>query len=165
MNISLQMLGVENIQDVFDFEIKNRAHFEKNLPSRGDDYYVFEKYDGIIRGFIEEQNRGECLMCLIVDETGQILGRVNLTSIENGQAELGYRIGQGHEGRGIATIAIGKMIEMASKRGLTKIVAQTSTDNIGSQRVLTKNGFVLAASTQLQLDGKQIDGSQYEFTL
>ncbi len=60
MKIMIELLNIQNAQDIYDFEIENRAYFEESLPSRGDEYYKLEVFNKIIRELIDEQNRGEC---------------------------------------------------------------------------------------------------------
>jgi|GEM_PF-120006 len=165
--IKLEPLSLENARDVYEFEIKNRAYFEKHLASRGDDYYEPEKYNGIIAAIIDEQNSGECFMYVIRDEAGGVAGRVNFTSVQSGDvktAELGYRIGQESAGKGIATKAVAMAIKLGTeKHKLEGITAGTSTENIASQRVLEKNGFVFVekANHHMQINGEWVDSLKY----
>jgi len=164
MNITLELLSLDNSLDIYRFEVENRAYFESELPSRGDDYYIPQNYNQIIQGIIDEQSRGECYMYAIRNEAGKVVGRVNLTSVQKGEAELGYRIGKGHSGKGIA----GKAVQMAlyfakSNHNLQKIIAGTSTENVPSQKVLEKNGFVFIDKVEkyMELNGKWIDNLNY----
>ena len=109
MKIMIELLNIQNAQDIYDFEIENRAYFEESLPSRGDEYYKLEVFNKIIRELIDEQNRGECFMYVIRDEVGKMVGRINFFSIRDGEvksAELGYRIGKDDNDKGIATKAV-----------------------------------------------------------
>jgi len=164
--IELEALDLKNAQDVYDFEVENRAYFEKYLPSRGEDYYDFEKYNDIIQAIIAEQGRGECLMYVIRDKAGKTAGRVNFSSIQNDPvktAELGYRIGLAHTGKGIATKAVQLALQLAENHNLQKITAGTATENIASQKVLEKNGFSLIGKTEnyMEQNGKSIDSFTY----
>jgi len=167
MLITLEALDLMNAQNVYDFEIENRAYFEKNLLSRGDGYYIVEKYNGIIREILDEQNRGECYMYVIRSESGKVIGRINFTSIQNQKvktAELGYRIGQAEIGKGIATKAVKMALKLgAEAHGFEEITAGTSADNIASQRVLEKNGFLFVEKMEhyMEINGKWIDSLRY----
>ena len=167
MNISLELLDLKNAQDIYDFEVENRAYFEENLPSRGEDYYVLENYNNIIEELIDEQNHGECFMYVIRNETGKVIGRINFVSVKNEKtktAELGYRIGQTEIGKGIATRAVKMALNLGFERHqLDEVTAGTSTDNIASQKILEKNGFTCIGidKNYMQLNGKQVDNVKY----
>ena len=56
--------------------------------------------------------------------------------------ELGYRVGEAHQGKGYATWGIGQVVEKAQlDHQLHRLEAGTSDQNIGSQVALVKNGF------------------------
>jgi len=167
VNISLELLDLKNAQDIYDFEVENRAYFEENLPPRGENYYVLENYNNIIKELIDEQNRGECFMYVIRNEIGRVIGRINFVSVKNEKtktAELGYRIGQTEIGKGIATRAVQMALNLGIERHqLDEVTAGTSTDNIASQKILEKNGFTYIGidKNYMQLNGKQIDNVKY----
>ena len=55
---------------------------------------------------------------------------------------LGYWVAERLNNRGLATKAVGELIEVAfGELGLHRLEAGTLVDNIASQRVLEKNGF------------------------
>jgi len=167
MNIALEILDLNNAQDVYDFEVENRAYFEKNLASRGDAYYIYEEYSNIIKEILDEQSRKECYMYVISYEERKVVGRINFSSVIDDKiksAELGYRIGQAYTGKGIATKAIQMALKLAAENhGLNKIIAGTSSDNIASQKALEKNGFIFAEKTKnyMKVNGKWIDNLSY----
>lgn len=62
----------------------------------------------------------------------------------NHSAELGYWLGGIYRNSGIATLAVGAMVTYAfTELGLQRISACVFTDNPASEKVLTKNGFIL----------------------
>lgn len=144
-NIIIKLLKQSDEKELFKFEVENRYFFEKVGFSREDSYYEFNNFKTIIKELIEEQEKGLVYMYLIKDDQGNIVGRVNLVSVIRGnfnKAELGYRIGENHQGEGYATRAVKLILdEAANKHKLHRIEAGTSSNNIGSQIVLIKNGF------------------------
>ena len=145
MEIIVKLLEESDLNDLLDFEIENKAFFEETLPPRGDEYYKLENFKEIIKELVEEQKNDIVYMYLIKDLKGKVIGRINITSIQRGsfnKAELGYRIGKDYQGKGVATNAAKIVLEKALKEHkLHRIEAGTSSDNIGSQIVLIKNGF------------------------
>jgi RimJ/RimL family protein N-acetyltransferase len=59
-----------------------------------------------------------------------------------GIVEIGYGIAPEWQGQGIATTAVERLIAIARAAGARRLVAGTDPDNVPSQRVLEKNGFV-----------------------
>ena len=96
---------------------------------------------------LREQENHDVYMHLIRDAQGTMVGRVNLSVLEDDRktAELGYRIGENVTNLGYASEAVKLVLEKAfTTYGLHKIIAGTATDNLISQRVLLKNGFTFS---------------------
>lgn len=143
--IIIKLLDQSCEEELFKFELENRLFFEKVGLPRVDSYYDFDNFKIIIKELIMEQEKGLLYMYLIMDDCGNIVGRVNLVSIMRGslnKAEIGYRIGEKHQSKGYGTNAVRLVLdEGVKKHNLHRIEAGTSSDNIGSQIVLIKNGF------------------------
>lgn len=60
----------------------------------------------------------------------------------SGVVELGYDTVPSHQGRGIATSTVRALLALAAGAGIDTVVAGTADDNLASQRVLEKCGFV-----------------------
>jgi ribosomal-protein-alanine N-acetyltransferase len=70
-----------------------------------------------------------------------------------------YRVAQQAAGRGVATAIVRELCRLAATRyGLHTLKAATTHDNIASQKVLAKNGFVPIGPAELS--GKP--GTWYE---
>jgi [ribosomal protein S5]-alanine N-acetyltransferase len=80
----------------------------------------------------------------ILDE-GAIAGTINLFGIVRDGPEsgvIGYWVDGARNGRGLATTAVGEILEYAfDDLGLHRVEAATLVDNLASQRVLEKNEF------------------------
>ena len=79
------------------------------------------------------------LRCLtrVVEVDGVVAGNVGVWDGDGGR-ELGYWIGREHWGRGVATAAVGLVLEVEPVRPLH---AHVAAHNLGSLRVLERNGF------------------------
>lgn len=90
----------------------------------------------------------------IFDETIHI-GNIVLKGLSSHHqhAELGYVIGEtSYWGKGIASHAIAKMIEIGKTEfNLNRLYAGLASGNIGSRKVLEKNGFVLEGTRKQHL--------------
>jgi [ribosomal protein S5]-alanine N-acetyltransferase len=137
----LQRLNAEHAPAVLAFELANRAYFATFISDRGDEF--FEHFDQSFEAMLVEQEAGASVFHVLVDEEGAVLGRFNLFEVENGTAALGYRVAQQVAGHGVATATVQELCRRASTQyGLRTLRAATNLDNVASQKVLSKAGFV-----------------------
>jgi len=137
----LQRLRADHAPAVLAFELANRAYFATFISDRGDEF--FDHFAERHSAFLAEQEAGICAFYVLVDEDGSVLGRFNLFEIADGSAELGYRVAQHVAGRGVATATVRELCQLAAARhGLRTLKAVTTRENVASQKVLTKAGFV-----------------------
>jgi len=167
--IRLELLSEENSIDVYSFEKENREYFEQSLPPRPANYFDPEGFKEITRELLTEQTNRDVYMHLIRDSQGAMVGRINLSVLENDQktAELGYRIGENYTNLGYASEAVKLVLDKAFHTyGLNKIVAGTETDNLASQRVLLKNGFTFSKiiENDLQIHNEWVHTAVFEIT-
>ncbi|WP_432662998.1 GNAT family protein [Wukongibacter baidiensis] len=162
--VTIELLSKSHAQELLKFEEENRQFFESIIPARSDEYYSLDNLEKILGEIEQEQEQGFCYMYLIRNRSGELVGRVNLFSIVGGilqKAEIGYRIGEKHNGCGYATEAVRLAVDEAfNKYKLHRIEAGTSPDNIGSQVVLIKNGFQFIGRMRqvIKINGKWEDG-------
>ena len=167
--ISLEMLSEENSLDVYFFEKENREYFERNLSPRPANYFDLEGFKEITRELLTEQTNRDIYMHIIRDSQGVMVGRINLSVLENNRktAELGYRIGENVSNLGYASEAVKLVLEKAFiTYGLHRIIAGTATDNLASQRVLLKNGFIFSRviENDLQIHNEWLHTAVFEIT-
>jgi ribosomal-protein-alanine N-acetyltransferase len=137
----LQRLHAGHAPAVLAFELANRAYFAASISDRGDDY--FAQFTDRYNALLAEQEAGVCAFHVLVAEDGSVLGRFNLVDIKDHTAELGYRVAQHVTGRGVATATVRELCRLAAARhGLRTLRAATTHQNVASQKVLTKAGFV-----------------------
>jgi ribosomal-protein-alanine N-acetyltransferase len=137
----LQRLHAGHAPAVLAFELANRAYFAASISDRGDDF--FAQFTDRYNALLAEQEAGMCACYVLVAEDGSVLGRFNLVGIEDHSAELGYRVAQHVAGRGVATATVRELCRLAAARhGLRTLRAGTAHQNVASQKVLTKAGFV-----------------------
>jgi [ribosomal protein S5]-alanine N-acetyltransferase len=139
----LQQLNAGHAPAVLAFERANRAYFAASISDRGDKF--FEQFAERHRARLAEQDAGEAAYYVLVADDGSILGRFNLIFTGAGTAELGYRVAEHSAGRGMATATVRELCQLAAARHrLHTLRASTSHDNVASQKVLAKAGFVPA---------------------
>jgi len=117
--------------------VENRAFLAPFEPPREERFYTV---DGQLERLEREDKHGFAIL-----DDGQIAGTVTLSNVVLGplqSANLGYWIAERANGKGLATAAVGELITIAfGELGLHRLEAGTLVDNVGSQRVLEKNGF------------------------
>ena len=143
----LQQLRAGHAPAVLAFELANRAYFATFISDRGDEY--FDQFTERYNELLADQEAGNGAYYLLVSEDGSVLGRFNLFDIENGTAVLGYRVAEHVAGRGVATATVGEVCRLtAAQYGLHTMRAAVTHDNVASQRVLIKAGFVPVGPAQ-----------------
>jgi RimJ/RimL family protein N-acetyltransferase len=60
--------------------------------------------------------------------------------------KIGYGVAPSARGHGYAAEAVLALVAIAAERGLVKVMADTTLDNIASQRTLVRAGFRLVGS-------------------
>lgn len=144
----MQPLHSGHASALLAFETENRAYFAASIPDRGDAF--FAEFDARLAQSLELQASGADRLHVLVDEDGEIIGRVNLMRIEDGTAEIGYRIAEKAAGHGVATAAVRQVCELAAAEyGLTRLRARVTRDNPASHKVLARNGFVAVGELTL----------------
>jgi RimJ/RimL family protein N-acetyltransferase len=80
----------------------------------------------------------------LIVESGEAVGLCSITKPpRNGVVEIGYGVAPSRQGRGSAGRAIGEIVRWAgTDPRVAALSAETSTTNLASQAVLTRNGFL-----------------------
>jgi ribosomal-protein-alanine N-acetyltransferase len=137
---TLEPLRTDHADALLTFELENRAYFAASIPDRGDDF--FAHFDERLAGLVAGQAAGTGYFHVLVGDRGEVVGRVNLTEIVDGCAELGFRIAENETGRGFATAGVNQVLVLASMEyGLTRLRARATDDNHASRAVLARTGF------------------------
>lgn len=114
-------------------------------PPRSPDYYTLEGQRRRIERMLLRHATGESWPGVVLDGDA-VIGQIVVQDILQRawrKASLGYWIGTPHQGQGHATRAVGLAINfMISDLGLHRAEAFTQVENIASQNVLRKNGFL-----------------------
>jgi [ribosomal protein S5]-alanine N-acetyltransferase len=117
--------------------VENREFLAPFEPPRNDRFYTVE---GQRERLEHEDKHGFAIL-----DGERIAGTVALSNVVRGplqSANLGYWVAERANGRGLATKAVGELIPIAfGELGLHRLEAGTLVDNVGSRRVLEKNGF------------------------
>jgi ribosomal-protein-alanine N-acetyltransferase len=146
----------------------NREFLAPWEPLRGEDYFTLAGQRADIQMALTRHADGTALPWVILDDAGAIAGRITLNGVVRGafqSCSVGYWVSQAAGGRGVATAAVRDIKAAAfGELGLHRIQAETLLDNVGSQRVLTRNGFarIGLAPTYLKIAGRWQDCILYQ---
>jgi RimJ/RimL family protein N-acetyltransferase len=71
-----------------------------------------------------------------------MVGDISLVKQEDGRYHLGYWLAEDYWGQGIMSTAVGEVLNTAKKlEKQGKVVSEVKEGNLGSRKVLEKNGF------------------------
>ncbi len=118
------------------------------------------KYEGeVIEGFLRKIQ--ECQLLKMKSDSGNyiwhtfwlinrkldniIVGSISFKDIPNinNEVEIGYGLGENHRHNGYMTETVKGICDWAlSKESINTIIAETEKENIASQNLLIKNGFI-----------------------
>ena len=130
-NIVLRDVATSDLDVFFEQERDPQAYQMAAFTAKDpDDREAFDRHWQKIMA--DEQN---FIQTIVLD--GEVAGSV-ATFVAFGEREITYWIGRAYWGRGIASRALGLFLEVIRERPL---FARAAKDNLGSIRVLEKNGF------------------------
>jgi ribosomal-protein-alanine N-acetyltransferase len=145
MDLQLVPAALADAEALFAFELANRAWFEHWVVPRDPSYYSLEAMRAALNLAQRERSLDISHQYLLKSED-DIVGRINLTGVQRiafNKASLGYRIGEGCAGKGIASRAVGLLLDEAfGTLDFWRIEANSRPENAASVRVLERNGFM-----------------------
>jgi ribosomal-protein-alanine N-acetyltransferase len=102
----------------------------------------------------------------IVEVEGDPAGWITLvvSNWEHGLAEVGYALSTAFQSRGVMTEALQILLEdLFLNTMLERVEARCATENVGSQRVLEKSGFLREGRLRgyFKLQGRRVDNYLY----
>ena len=109
--------------------------------------FPFEGDVGAVGGFLrataasgDQRPFGYYLISRLAD--GQAVGGIGFKGQpEGGCVEIGYGLAPSARGQGYAAEAVVALLALAAEHGVSRVIADTTLDNIASQRTLVRAGF------------------------
>ncbi|MDN3611707.1 GNAT family N-acetyltransferase [Vibrio ostreicida] len=167
--MQLVLLKKSDVEKLLEFELDNRAWFEQNIPAREIGFYSKQGVRKHIQLFLDEYRQKSMIPMLIVNTSGDILGRINVSEINRKKsvAYLGYRVGKKSINQGVAKFAVASIIGILEKIGIQRLVAFASTENQASQNVLLSSGFTpgKVVKKYAQMNNKSVDCIEFQLLL
>lgn len=163
-----RLIGLDDAPTLVELLRANRDFMAPWEPLRGEDFFTVDRQRDIIRTDLAEHERGAKQPHVIIDESGRIVGRITLNGIVRcafQSCSVGYWVSAADNGRGFATAAVRDIVRVAFEDlGLHRVQAEILLHNVGSRRVLERNGFVQfgMAPTYLKIAGEWQDMAIYQ---
>ncbi len=154
-NITLSQTEKADLPTLFQFQLDEDANYLAAFTAKDSDNEAayLEKYTRFLTNpTINNQT---------IRADGEIVGSIAKFVIEN-DAEITYWIDRKYWGQGIATAALRAFLDIEKTRPLYGRVA---FDNHGSQKVLSKCGFVKIGTEQGFAHARQLDIKEYIYKL
>lgn len=162
-----RLITADDAPVLSELQQANREFLAPWSPMRTPAHYTVEGQRRAIAEALAQHAKGTALPHVILCE-GEVVGRVTLSDIVGGvfsSCHLGYLLSESHNGRGLATTAVAEVMGIAfGELGLHRIEAGTVPDNVRSQAVLERNGFVRFgyAPAYLKIGGEWRDHVLYQ---
>jgi ribosomal-protein-alanine N-acetyltransferase len=142
--VTLRHLVADDAPTLLAFMSENRAFLEQWEPVREAEFFTLDAQTADIQADVAHA-AGDLRHAFGVFVDDELVGRIALSQVYRGifqNTYLGYSIGERWNGRGFATEAVGVAVRLAfGELGLHRVQAAVMPRNVGSIRVLEKNGF------------------------
>jgi RimJ/RimL family protein N-acetyltransferase len=155
---TIRLTSLVEASDV-DFEwmlgAKPAADRGLTLPPGGiDDPIVL----GHVRNIARRLHEANCNACWMIVDAAEVVGLCGYKRPpSNGQTEIGYGIAASRRELGHATRAVAAMLRAAdADPGVEVVLAETTSSNIASARVLEKNAFERTGTRSDPEDGELV---------
>jgi ribosomal-protein-alanine N-acetyltransferase len=135
----IRRLSPDDAEELTALLVANRARLQPLEPDRPDGFYTVE----FQRDRLANVQEGRWIFGIV--DGDELAGTIGVNNTIRGplqSANIGYWIDEPRQGRGLATAAVGAVVDFAfGEAGLHRVEAGTLPDNLPSQRVLEKNAF------------------------
>ena len=99
----------------------------------------------------EYENPYTVRFAITIKATGELIGSIDVVHIVDGVPEIGYCSSRKHWNKGYMTEACTAMIDYLFELGYKELFIEAMVDNIGSNRVIQKCGFVFTGIKELDV--------------
>ncbi|MET3698867.1 ribosomal-protein-alanine N-acetyltransferase [Bacillus oleivorans] len=145
-NIYLRFFEESDTEELLALELRNKDFFKKYNTTKKDSFYTLDgQLQRIQRTTEMRENDQFYLFGIFLKETDKLIGVVMLSEVGRGPFQncwLGYYLDQSHNGKGYMTEAVRIIVDYAfAELNLHRIDAGVMPHNVGSIRLLEKNGF------------------------
>lgn len=169
--IYLRPLREQDAAELLELRLRNQDFLAPFEPIRPPSHLTLEGQQLQVAQAIQDfENGNGYAFGVFLSEKEEMIGRVALSNVVHGawqNATLGYFMDKSCNGRGYTTSAVGLALQFAfTTANLHRVQAAVMPRNLGSIRVLEKNGFRYEGLSlrYLQIYGKWEDHNMYAIT-
>jgi len=161
-------LHLDDAAALADLLRANREFLTPWEPERSDEWFTLAGQRVMVASVLSQVQSGTVAARVVLDACGEVAGWIAASGIVRGalrSCTLGYWVDEARNGQGLATAAVGEMVDLAFGRlGLHRVQAETLVHNVASQRVLERNGFSRygVAPGYLQIAGRWQDHVMFQ---
>ena len=143
---NLVVLGPRRAHLLRDYYACNRAHLAPWEPARNERFYSLEHWWEATKANVASSHSGSALhFAAMNNDCSEVVGVCNLTNISHGvfqACNLGYSIGQHHQGTGLMKEVVEACVGFAfSTLALHRVMANYMPANARSEALLMNLGF------------------------
>ncbi|MED4586059.1 GNAT family protein [Brevibacillus choshinensis] len=171
-SIYLRPLQTEDAAELLELRLRNQEFFQLFEPIRPASHLTLVgQQEQITQAKQDFTNQAAFAFGVFLQENDQMIGRVALSNVARGawqNATLGYFLDQTFNGKGYTTKAVKLALQFAfTEAQLHRVQAGVMPHNLGSIRVLEKNGFRYEGRSlrYLQINGAWEDHNMYAITV
>ena len=137
--MAIRRLTAQDADELAAVLLENRDFLAPFEPVRGERFFTAEGQREAL-----ENETSRVFGILVADRLAGTVAISNIASSHFQSGNLGYWVAQAFNDRGLATKAVGEVVDLAfTELGMHRLEAATLVDNVRSQRVLEKNDFEL----------------------
>ena len=145
MDVRLRPLGLGDALLLTRLYTSQRTFMAPFDPPRPESFYS-EEGQRLELELLERERAADRLYRFLIEADGRPAGAISVSRITRGPFQnggIGYWVVEELNGRGVATAALARVCEWGfGEARLHRLEAATLVDNIGSQTVLRRNGFL-----------------------
>jgi ribosomal-protein-alanine N-acetyltransferase len=158
MQISLRNIKRTDVPDIFEYSSNIQVTKYLTFSPHKNIQEVFKSFDNFFTPLIESEKSGAFAVC----NSDKLIGVIDFRNQNNGEIIIGYVLAQEFWGRGIMTNVL-KIVTMFLLENFPndKIIVGHHEDNIGSQRVIEKSGYIFFEKRTQILEGSKTSTKWY----
>lgn len=145
-NIYLRPFIESDAEPLLQLQLNNKGFFDQYSMNRPNDYYTIDYQKNLIKKWERyAKEDSEYQFGIFLTSIQELIGTINLFQVFRGSLQsafIGYFLDKNHNGNGYTSEAVKLIVDYAFETlDLHRIEAGVMPHNIGSIRVLEKNGF------------------------
>ena len=94
-------------------------------------------------------------------DNNELIGMIDVVRFHDGAPEIGYNLSRKYWNQGYMTRALGLLCDRLFEDGFKTILIEAMEDNIGSNRVIQKNGFEYTGNRKMIHKGQEVTVNSY----